>query len=92
MSNFLLDSINMQIEKIKAKFKHADEGEIIVSSHFSYEFSPFNILPLKHWKLHAEAEIKWLELFKDMIESINDFKGNFQKYIEKSQKISQKKR
>ena len=85
----LLDSIDRQIEKIKANFKHADEGEILISSHFSYEFSPFNILPLKHWKLHAEAEIKWLLILKEMIESIDDFKGNFQKYVKKSLELSQ---
>jgi len=87
---FMLDSINKQIEKIRAMFKHVDEGEKIVTSHFSYEFSPFNILPLKHWKLHAEAEIKWLEIFKEIIESIDDFKEIYQKYVEKSIEVSQK--
>ncbi|MFX0082597.1 MAG: PadR family transcriptional regulator [Candidatus Hodarchaeota archaeon] len=86
---FILDSINTQIEKIRAMFDHADEGEKIVTSHFSYEFSPFNILPLKHWKLHAEAELKWLEIFKELVESIDDFKQIYQKFIEKSLEISQ---
>lgn len=86
---FILDSINKQIEKIRAMFKHTDEGEKIVTSHFSYEFSPFNILPLKHWKLHAEAEIKWLKIFKELIESIDDFKENYQKFIKKSLEVSQ---
>ena len=86
---FILDSIYKQIEKIRAMFKHVDEGEEIVSSHFSYEFSPFNILPLKHWKLHAEAEIKWLEIFKEIVESIDDFKEIYQKYIKKSLEVSQ---
>jgi len=87
--NFILNSINKQIEKIRANFKHIDEGKEIVMSHFSYEFSPFNILPLKHWKLHAEAELKWLETFKEMVESIDDFKEIYQKFVEKSIKLSQ---
>ena len=87
--NFILNSINKQIEKIRANFKHIDEGKEIVMSHFSYEFSPFNILPLKHWKLHAEAELKWLEIFKEMVESIDDFKEIYQKFVEKSIKLSQ---
>lgn len=86
---FILDSIYKQIEKIKAMFKHIDDGKKIVTSHFSYEFSPFNILPLKHWKLHAEAEIKWLEIFKEIVESIDDFKEIYQKYIKKSLEVSQ---
>lgn len=80
----LLDSVNTQIKKIKTQFNVANEGEKTVTGHFSYEFSPFNILPIKHWKLHAEAEIKWLEILKDMIDSIDDFKENFQRYIKKS--------
>ncbi|MFX1428084.1 MAG: PadR family transcriptional regulator, partial [Promethearchaeota archaeon] len=86
--DFLLDSINKQIEQIKLMFQHADEGEKIVSSHFSYEFSPFNILPLKHWRLHAEAEIKWLEMFQETVESIGDFKEKFQEYVKKSIELS----
>ena len=74
--------------KIKTQFKAADEGGITVTSHFSYEFSPFNILPITHWKLHAEAEIKWLEIFKEMIETMGDFKENFQRYIKKSLAVS----
>ncbi|MFW9943196.1 MAG: PadR family transcriptional regulator [Candidatus Thorarchaeota archaeon] len=88
---FILDSINMQIEKIKAMFDHVEEGEKIVTSHFSYEFSPFNILPLKHWKLHAETELKWLEIFKEMVESIDDFKQLYRKFVEKSLEITQEK-
>lgn len=86
---FILDSINKQIENIRAKFKHVEEGKEIVTSHFSYEFSPFNILPLEHWKLHAEAEIKWLEIFKEIVESIDDFKEIYQKYVAKSLELSQ---
>jgi len=86
---FLLDAINKKVYEIKEKLKHADEGEKIVTSHFSYEFSPFNILPLKHWKLHSEAEIKWLEIFKEMVDSIPDFKKLYQNFVKKSIKLSQ---
>ncbi len=85
---FILDSISKQIEKLKSMSKHVTTGEIIITSHFSFEFSPFNLLPLKHWKLHSEAEIKWLEIFKKMVESIDDFKEIFQKYVKKSLEIS----
>ena len=86
---FLLDSINKQIEKIKSMFQHVVEGEERVTSHFSFEFSPFNLLPLRHWKIHAEAEIKWLEIFKETVISISDFKETYQKYIRKSIEMSQ---
>ena len=85
---FILNLINNQIEKLRSTFKHVVEGEKIVTSHFSYEFNPFNILPLKHWKLHNEAEIKWLESFKEIVESIDDFKDTYQNYVKKSLKIS----
>jgi DNA-binding PadR family transcriptional regulator len=87
---FILDSICKQIERIRTKLEHIDEGEKIVTSHFSFEFSPFNILPLKHWKIHAEAEIKWLESFKEIVETIDDFKEIYQKYIKKSLDVSEK--
>ena len=87
--DFILDAIDKQIEKIKSMLKHVDEGEKTVTSHFSYKFSPFNILPLKHWKLHADAEIKWFEIFKETIESMDDFKDTYQKYVKKSLELNQ---
>ncbi|MFW9936332.1 MAG: PadR family transcriptional regulator [Candidatus Thorarchaeota archaeon] len=73
----LLRSINIQIEERKKLFIHADEGEKYVKSHFLFDVDPFLILPLNHWRLHNEAEIKWLEDFKRMVENIEDFNKNY---------------
>ena len=73
--------------KIKERLKmlkHADDGEQFVKSHFLYELSPFSILPLKHWRLHNEAEINWLENFKEMVETIDDFKEQYNKMIKRA--------
>ena len=61
-----------------------DEGEVFVKSHFLYDLSPFYILPLKHWRFHNEAEIKWLEFFKRIVEEIDDFKENYNEVIKRS--------
>ena len=71
-----------------ALFKRADEGEQFVQSHYLYELSPFYILPLKHWRFHNEAEIRWLEFFKEMVENIEDFKEQYDKIVEQAIKKS----
>ncbi len=81
---FILDSIDNQIKERQKMLKIADDGEQFVKSHFLYELSPFYILPLKHWRLHNEAEIKWLELFKEMVESIDDFKEQYNEMIKRA--------
>ena len=81
---FLLDSINSQLEARKKMFVHADEGRKLVSSHFLFDINPFLMLPLKHWSFHNEAEIKWLELFKTMVESVKDFKASYNEVIKRS--------
>jgi len=80
---FILDSLDKQIKERKKLFTHADEGEQFVKSHYLYELSPFYILPLKHWRLHNEAEIRWLESFKEMVESIDNFKEQYNKIIKR---------
>ncbi len=80
---FILDSIDKQIKERQELFNHADEGEQLVKSHYLYELSPFYILPLKHWRLHNEAEIKWLKFFKEMVENIDDFKEQYNKLIKR---------
>jgi len=80
----IMDSIDKQIKERQKMFKLADDGEQFIKSHFLYELSPFYILPLKHWRLHNEAEIKWLEDFKEMIENIDDFKELYNKMIKKA--------
>lgn len=80
----IIEFINTQIEKRKKMFKHADEGEQLVQSHYLYDLSPFYILPLKHWRLHNEAELKWLEYFKKMVEDIDDFREQYSKTIKRA--------
>ncbi|MFW9901199.1 MAG: PadR family transcriptional regulator [Candidatus Thorarchaeota archaeon] len=80
----IMDSIDEQIKERQKMFKLADDGEQFIKSHFLYELSPFYILPLKHWRLHNEAEIKWLEDFKEMVENIDDFKEQYNKMIKKA--------
>jgi len=77
----ILDSLNKQINERKNMVKHADEGEKFVRSHYLYDLSPFYILPLNHWRFHNEAEIKWLESFKEMVGSIEDFREQYNKII-----------
>ncbi|MFW9988113.1 MAG: PadR family transcriptional regulator [Candidatus Odinarchaeota archaeon] len=89
---FFFDTIDNKIVKLKESLKHAEEGEKTVTSHFSYKYNPFNILPLKHWKLHCEAEIKWLEFFKERVESITDFKELFQNFVKKSIELNQEEK
>jgi len=81
---FILNSINKQIKERQKKIKHAEEGEQFVKSHYLYEFSPFYLLPLKHWTFHNEAEIEWLKYFKEMVENIEDFKEQYNKMINKA--------
>ncbi len=85
---FILDSIENQIEERQKMFKRADEGEQFVQSHYLYELSPFYLLPLKHWRFHNEAEIRWLEFFKEMVENIEDFKEQYNKIVEQAIKKS----
>jgi len=80
----IMDSIDKQIKERQKMFKLADDGEQFIKSHFLYELSPFYILPLKHWRLHNEAEIKWLEDFKVMVENIDNFKEQYNKMIKKA--------
>jgi len=80
----LLKSINKQIEERKKLFGHANEGEKFVKSHFLFDINPFLILPLKHWRFHNEAEIKWLETFKEMVENIGDFNKNYSESIKRA--------
>ena len=80
----LVKAIDKQIEERKKTFKNANEGEVFVKSHFLYDLSPFYILPLKHWRFHNEAEIKWLEFFKRIVEEIDDFKENYNEVIKRS--------
>ena len=89
---FILDSINKQIEERKKLFKHADEGEQLVKSHPLYNLSPFYILPLKHWRFHNEAEIKWLEYFREIVESIDNFKEQYEKIIKTVMSITQEEK
>ena len=80
---FILDSIDKLIKERQEMFKYADEGEQFVKSHFLYELSPFYILPLKHWKYHNEAEIRWLNFFKEMVENIVNFEEQYNKMIKR---------
>ncbi len=81
---FILDSIEKQIIERRNLFKHADEGEKLVKSNILYDLSPFYILPLRHWRFHNKAEIKWLEYFKEMVESIENFEEQYNKIIKKT--------
>lgn len=81
---FILDSIEKQIEEINNIFEHAEKGEQLVESNPLYELNPFYILPLKHWRFHNEAEIRWLEYFKEMVENIEDFKEQYNKILKKA--------
>ncbi|MDX1797740.1 MAG: PadR family transcriptional regulator [Candidatus Lokiarchaeia archaeon] len=81
---FILDSIDKQIKERKKNIKFADEGEQYVKSHFLYDLSPFYILPLKHWRFHNDAEIKWLEFFREMVEKIDDFKEQYDKIVKRA--------
>jgi DNA-binding PadR family transcriptional regulator len=81
---YIIKSINKQIEVRQKSFKHADEGEEFVKSHFLYDLSPFYILALKHWRFHNEAEIKWLQYFKTMVDGIENFKENYNETIKRS--------
>jgi len=80
---FILDSLIKQIKERQKLFKHTDEEEQFVKSHYLYELSPFYILPLKHYRFHNEAEIRWLESFKEMVESIDNFKEQYNKIIKR---------
>lgn len=73
---FILDSIEKQIIERRNLFKHADEGEKLVKSNILYDLSPFYILPLRHWRFHNEAEIKWLEYFKEMLKILKILKNS----------------
>ncbi|MFX0042611.1 MAG: PadR family transcriptional regulator [Candidatus Hodarchaeota archaeon] len=86
---FILDSIDKQIEERNKLFKHADEGEQIVKSNPLSKLNPFYILPLKHWRFHNEAEIKWLLYFREIIESIEDFKEQYNKFVKKAMTLAQ---
>ncbi|MFX1316056.1 MAG: PadR family transcriptional regulator [Promethearchaeota archaeon] len=86
---FILDSIDKQIKERKYMFKHADEGEQLVKSHYLFELSPFYILPLKHWRFHNEAEIKWLQYFREMVEGIEDFKDQYNEILKKVMLLAQ---
>jgi len=79
----ILDSIEKQINERKKMFQHADEGERLVESHYLYKLSPFYILPLKHWRFHNEAEIKWLEYFREIVIKIGNFGEQYSKVIKK---------
>ena len=89
---FILDSIDKQIEERTKIFKYADEGEQLVKSHSLYELNPFYILPLKHWRFHNEAEIKWLEYFREMVENIKDFKEQYNEIIKKFMFLAQEQK
>ncbi len=86
---FILDSIDNQIKERKNMFKHADEGEKLVKSSPLYDLSPFYLLPLAHWRFHNEAEIKWLEYFRQMVDSIEDFGDQYNKIIKKMMSLTQ---
>ena len=86
---YILDSINKQIEKRKELIKHADEGEQLLKSHSLFELNKFYILPLKHWRFHNDAEIKWLEYFKELVENIDDFKTQYDKVIKAAISMAQ---
>jgi len=87
---FILDSIDKQIKERADMFKHANEGEQLVKSHNLYELSPFYILPLKHWRFHNEAEIKWLEYFREMVENIEDFREQYNKILNNVMSLARK--
>ncbi len=88
----IVDSIDKQLKERKNMFKHADEGERLVESLYLYDLNPFYILPLKHWRLHNEAEIKWLEYFREMVESIEDFREQYNKVIKKMMSLSREQK
>ncbi len=72
---FILNSIKKQINVRKDLFKNFEDGKKLVRSHYLYKVNPFMILPLEHSKLQNEAEIKWLEIFHEMVDKI-DFEAN----------------
>jgi hypothetical protein len=72
---FILNSIKKQIDIRKDKFKNLEDGKKLVRSHYLFDLNPFMILPLEHQKLQNESEIKWLEIFHEMVDKI-DFEAN----------------
>ena len=72
---FILNSIKKQIDIRKDKFKNLEDGKKLVRSHYLFDLNPFMILPLEHQKLQNESEIKWLEIFHEMVDKI-DFQAN----------------
>lgn len=71
----ILKYIKKQIESRKQKNDYLDEGEKFIRSHYLFDVNPFMILPLDHFRLHNEIEIKWLGMFYDMVDGV-DFEKN----------------
>jgi len=67
----ILDSLMRQIKSRKDLLKHLEEGSDLVKQHYLFDVNPFMILPLEHFKVHNEVEIKWLENFYKMVEDSN---------------------
>jgi len=71
----ILDSIEKQINYRKTLYDQIEEGENFIENNENFDVLPFMILPLKHSKYHNDAEIKWLEAFYKMVDSV-DFEKN----------------
>jgi DNA-binding PadR family transcriptional regulator len=78
----LIEALEKQIQKRSEMFKRIKEGKNYVKSHDLFDLNPFTILALEHYKFHNEAEIKWLEHFKKMVEGV-DFEKNLGEIIQR---------
>jgi len=83
----LLKSLNTLIKARKKSYKHINEGEQLVKTHPFYGVSPFIILPLKHAEFQNDAEIRWLEYFKEIVQNIDNFEENYQQSVKLSMEI-----
>ena len=71
----ILDSIEKQITYRKTLYNRIEEGKEFIENNENFDVLPFMILPLTHSKFHNDVEIKWLEAFYKMVDSV-DFEEN----------------
>jgi len=80
---FILNGIKKQMQKREKIFDVIEEGKEYLESHPSFELNPFLSLSLEHYKIHNQAEIRWLKEFYKMVED-TDFIKNIQEISKKN--------
>jgi len=86
---FILNSIKKQIDIRKDNLKNFEDGKKLVKGHYLFDLNPFMILPLEHYKLQNESEIKWLKIFYEMVDK-TDFEANAKEIMKRRMEMEKK--